>query len=202
MEDSILTHLANYINQYGYIAIGVFAFLECSLFVGIFVPGESLIVIGGLFASRGNLDLVLLWAIAFICAYLGDIVGYIIGYVFGKKVVKTIGKRFGYKEKHFQKAHDFFEKWGILAVIGGRFLSIFRALIPATVGTVKYSMSKFFIFDLIGSFLWVSTFVLIGYFAGESWHILEKYIATAGIVGFLLGVIIVYFIFKRKKKHD
>lgn len=201
MENSIVAYLSQFISQYGYIAIGGFAFLECSLFLGLFVPGESLIVIGGLFASRGELNLWILWIIAFLGAYLGDIVGYLIGYFFGEQTVKAIGKRFGYKDEHFQKTHNFFEKWGVWAVIGGRFLSIFRSLIPATVGTVKYSIHKFYLFDFIGSFLWVSTFVLLGYFVGESWHIFEKYLAIAGVSAFIIGVIIVYFIFK-KKKHD
>ena len=89
---------------------------------------------------------------------------------------------------------------GWVAIIVGRFLSLFRSLLPATIGTVKYDKKKFFIFDAIGTFLWGTTFVLLGYFLGESWQVVAHYGTIVVVSTFVLGFVLVYFIFKGKKE--
>lgn len=175
-------------------------FLECALFLGLFVPGETVVILGGIFAHQGHLSLYLVLVTVIIGGYFGDIAGYYIGYIWGKDVVARVGRRFGYKEKHFQKVHAFFQKWGWIAIIVGRFLSLFRSLLPATIGTVKFEKKKFFLFDLIGTSLWGMTFVFLGYFLGESWQLVAHYGTLVVISTFLLGFVLAYFMLKTKKK--
>lgn len=200
MNEALFSQFTSLVNQYGYLAIGIVVFLECSVFLGLFVPGETFVIFGGLFAAQGHLDWRILFPVVLAGGYLGDLTGYFIGYVFGETVLQKVGKRFGYKEQHFKKAHAFFERWGALAVIIGRFLSLFRSLLPATIGTVRYGIQKYILFDFIGTFLWSCTFVFVGYYFGESW---ERFgiIAPLIIVGtFVLGFVVVYFMMR--SKHD
>ncbi len=199
-EDYLIQQFTLVVSQYGYVAIGLLAFLECSLFVGLFVPGESFVILGGLFANQGALNLWLVYALVILAGYGGDVVGYLLGERFGEQTLMKVGKRFGYKEEHFLKAHAFFERWGILAIIAGRFLSVFRSLLPATIGTVKYPRHKFLLFDAVGVILWSITFVTLGYILGESWRVVSGYATIISAATFILGFIIVYYIFKKKTK--
>ena len=202
MENTLAPELTRLISDYGYYVIFLFTFLECSLFIGVFFPGSTLLVLSGLFAATGELSLSTLWLVAFIGAYFGDLVGYTIGYIFGEKVVHSLGKKFGYDDTKFEKVRSFFTKWGAFAILVGRYLSIIRALLPATVGTVKYRIPKFLLYDAIGTFLWCTTYIFIGYFFGENWHIFQTYFIPISTVGFILGFLIVYLIFRSKKNHD
>lgn len=202
MDGALIEQFGNFINQYGYLAIGIAVFLECSLFLGFIAPGESFVVLGGIFASQGKLDLWILFPVVFLGGYIGDLVGFFIGYYLGETIIKKIGKRFGYKDIHFEKVHNFFEKYGAAAVIIGRYLSIFRTLLPATIGTAKYEIRKFVLFDAIGSFLWGSTFILIGYFVGEAWESVKGYAIPISILTFIIGIGVVYFIFRKQKKQE
>jgi membrane protein DedA with SNARE-associated domain len=200
VDASLLQYLTLLVQQYGYLVIFVMTFLECALFLGLFVPGETVVILGGIFAHQGQLNLFLVLLAVVVGGYLGDIVGYYMGYIWGKDVVEKIGRRFGYRKKHFQKVHDFFEQWGWIAIIIGRFLSLFRSLLPATIGTVKFEKKKFFLFDLIGTSLWGMTFVFLGYFLGESWQLVAHYGTIIVVSTFVLGFVFVYFIFKGKKE--
>jgi membrane-associated protein len=199
MEASLWQYLTSLVQQYGYIIIFVMTFLECALFLGLFVPGETVVILGGILSNQGSLNPFLVLIFVFLGGYLGDIAGYFVGHIWGKEVLQRVGKRFGYKEKHFDEVHIFFEKWGWIAIIAGRFLSLFRSLLPATIGTVKYSRTKFFSFDAIGTFLWSATFVSLGYFLGQSWQSMAHYGALIVVTTFVLGFVVIYFMFKRKK---
>lgn len=201
-EEYFITQFTYFVGQYGYFAIGLLAFLECSLFVGLFVPGESFVIIGGLFANQGVLNVYAVTITVMISAYLGDVVGYFLGHRYGEQALLRVGKRFGYKQEYFDRAKDFFDRWGIWAIVIGRFMSIFRSLLPATIGTLKYSRFKFFLFDAIGVVLWTMTYVTLGYFLGESWKAYSGYFTAITIVTFILGSIVVYFIFKSRKKKE
>ncbi len=189
-----------WIQQYGALIVGIAVFLECSAFLGFIIPGEATVVLGGILASHGNIDLTTILIIAFLGGYAGDLVGFWIGHRFGEIVVKNIGKKFGYKDVHFEKVHNFFEKYGPFAVIVGRYLSVFRTLLPITIGTAKYEVHKFALYDAIGTALWVTTFIFIGYFLGESWEHWKAYLLPLSVLTFLIGLGIVYLLF-RSKKH-
>ena len=200
MEASLWQFLTALVQQYGYIIIFMMTFLECALFLGLFVPGETVVILGGILSNQGSLHPFLVFITVFLGGYLGDIAGYFVGHAWGKDVLQRVGRRFGYKEKHFHEVHIFFEKWGWIAIIIGRFLSLFRSLLPATIGTVKYSKAKFFSFDAIGTFLWSATFVSLGYFLGQSWQSMAHYGLLIVVTTFVLGFVVIYFMFKRKKK--
>ena len=166
-----------YIKMGGFWLILFIIFAETGLFVGFFLPGDSLLFVSGIYAvdivretfgSTGSefLDTSILATAIAIAAIIGNEVGY----WFGLKAGPTLYKREDsllFKKKYLFQAHDFFEQHGALAVIMARFLPIVRTFTPIVAGIVKMDKKKFLMDNIIGAFLW--SFLLI--FAG---HYLDK----------------------------
>ena len=166
-----------YIQMGGFWLILFIVFAETGLFIGFFLPGDSLLFVSGIYAveimketfgSTGSdfLDTSMLATAVAVAAIIGNEVGY----WFGLKAGPSLYKRedsFLFKKKYLFQAHDFFEDHGALAVIMARFLPIVRTFTPIVAGIVKMDKKRFFIDNVIGAFLW--SFILI--FAG---HYLDK----------------------------
>jgi membrane-associated protein len=179
-------------------------FAETGLFIGFFLPGDSLLFTAGLLCATGTLDisiglLVLLIAIA-------AIVGNMVGFMFGQRVGLMLYKRksdFFFKLEHLITARDFYNKHGGLALILCRFLPIVRTFAPIVAGIVKLDYRKFFAYSVIGGGAWVCTLTLSGYFLAKVIPDLKDYLGY--IVIFLIAITSVPFIVsainKRKLKH-
>ncbi|MBW8361034.1 MAG: VTT domain-containing protein [Kaistella sp.] len=166
-----------YIKMGGFWLILFIIFAETGLFIGFFLPGDSLLFVSGIYAvdiiretfgSTGSefLDTTILaTAIAF-AAIIGNEVGYWFGYKAGPALYNRKDS-FLFKKKYLQQAHDFFEDHGALAVIMARFLPIVRTFTPIVAGIVRMDKRKFLFDNIIGAFLW--SYLLI--FAG---HYLDK----------------------------
>ncbi|MCG2791943.1 MAG: VTT domain-containing protein [Weeksellaceae bacterium] len=166
-----------YIKLGGFWLILFIIFAETGLFVGFFLPGDSLLFISGIYAvniidstfgSTGSdfLDTSILASAVAFAAILGNEVGYWFGYKSGPLLYEK-KDTFLFKKKYLFKAHDFFEEHGTIAVILARFLPIVRTFAPIVAGIVKMDKKKFFYYNVIGAFSW--SFVII--FAG---HYLDK----------------------------
>ncbi len=166
-------------------------FAETGLFVGFFLPGDSLLFVAGIFAHEitsktgeikaglGNqvlkylgfeypnysywFDLLILVALISLAGILGNAVGYWTGKKIGPAMYNW-KERFLFKRKYLHQAHDFYEKHGGLAVIGARFLPIIRTFAPIVAGIVKMDAKKFHFFNIVGCLAWVTTMILGGFF--------------------------------------
>lgn len=174
--------LAEFLSRYGYAFLLVLTFLECGAFVGLFVPGESLLILSGALAGQGKMNLSLVVLCSFIGAFCGDLFGYWLGRRFGRSIIVGIAGRLGYHPRHFSRTEGFFAKYGAIAIVGGRFIGIFRSLLPATAGLIMYPRRKFVPADAIGSFLWAAFFSGVGYYIGSEWERYQPYFIIAGIV--------------------
>lgn len=181
--------LVDFLGHYGYLFVFALTFLECGAFTGLFVPGESVLILSGVLASRGQLSLPLIIISAWAGAYSGDLFGYWLGRRFGRRIILSIARRFGFHQEHFTTTERFFEKYGALAIIGGRFIGIFRSLLPATAGIITYPVKRFIITDLVGSLSWSLFFTLVGYFIGQQWTRYQPYFIAAGAV-IVIGTIV------------
>ena len=178
--------LATLVMAYGGLyLVALIIFAETGLFVGFFLPGDSLLFVTGLMIANpqfqtpteSNAVNLLFWIVLISVA---GIIGNSVGYWFGNKTGHLIYERkdtWLFKKKHLKDAHDFYEKKGGGAIILARFLPIVRTFAPIVAGIVEMDKKKFFSYNIIGSFLWVSTMILSGYFLGENdWvkHNFEK----------------------------
>ena len=167
-------HLAEFVSQYGILVYaGLFAviFAETGLVVTPFLPGDSLLFAAGALAATGTMDITLVLVLIATAAILGNSVNYAIGRAIGPRVFTEFdGAGLRSKllnRKHLDRAHEFFERHGAIAVISSRFAPIIRTFVPFVAGAAAMSASKFLLFNLAGGILWTVVCVGAGYAFGN-----------------------------------
>jgi membrane-associated protein len=168
----ILLHLDKYLHavilQYGnwtYLIFFIIIFCETGLVVTPFLPGDSLLFIAGTFCALGSLHLGWLLAVLSAAAILGNTVNYAIGSYIGPRVFYMEDSRF-FKKEYLSRTHAFFEKYGPMTIVIGRFLPIIRTFAPFLAGVGRMSYGRFLTYNIVGCVLWIFLFTLGGYFFG------------------------------------
>ncbi len=192
MEAKIIDFFASHLHPGGYYALFIMTFLETSAFVGLLIPGESIVVIAGLFAARGTLDLFAVIGITLIGAVLGDTVGYYLGSRFGERFFLKWGPLFLFKKEYLDQTKDAFARYGGNIVFLGRFMAWLRAFAPVVAGISRMPYGRFFVYNLAGGIAWAVIFSLVGFFLGKSWNIIRIYLGRAGIIAFVAGLVLLY----------
>lgn len=190
----IVLHVDKYLTpilqQYGgttYLLMFLLIFCETGLVVTPFLPGDSVIFALGALAATGGLDLGLLALVLMSAAVLGNVVNYAIGRKLGPAVFKSDSSKL-FKREYLDKAHSFYEKYGGMAIILGRFMPIIRTFVPFVAGIGKMNYGRYSLFNFLGSVGWVALFLLGGYFFGGLPFVQRNF----GVVA--LGIIAVSFI--------
>jgi membrane-associated protein len=167
--------LMTWITTHGGLYVVMFIiFAETGLFVGFFLPGDSLLFITGILIANSpapfaNEFLNLVYWISLIS--ISAIVGNLVGFWFGKESGHLwFEKRdtWLFKQRHLKQAHDFYERKGSLAIIMGRFLPIVRTFAPLVAGIVDMTRKKFISYSIIGAVAWVSSMVMAGFLLGHN----------------------------------
>ncbi|MGH9715770.1 MAG: DedA family protein [Candidatus Acidiferrales bacterium] len=159
-------------------------FAETGLFVGFFLPGDSLLVTAGVFAGAGHMKLAWLLSLVALCAIAGDQLGYLIGRKAGEGLYRREDSLI-FKKRHLREAHEFYEKHGAKTVIIARFIPIIRTFCPPVAGAAKMTYKRYLLYDIAGGVLWVWGMVLLGYTLGRTVPNVDKrihYIIAAVIV--------------------
>jgi membrane-associated protein len=167
-------------------------FVETGLFVGFFLPGDSLLVTAGIFASENLLPLRWLLIPGILCAIVGDQLGYWIGRSAGPALYRREDSLF-FRRSHLQRAHDFYEKYGGRAVILARFVPIVRTFCPPVAGAAQMPYLRYLTYDIFGGIFWVGAMILGGYFLGRSIPNISQrihYVITAVILLSILPAIV------------
>lgn len=163
--NDLIDTLLNWFGIYTYFALFFIIFAETGLAVGFFLPGDSLLVVSGLFAAAGKLNVALVMVAFFLGSVIGDSTGYWTGRVMGKKLFNR-EKSLIFKPSRVEKARQFFEKHGPKTVILARFIPIVRTFAPIVIGTAQMPYLKFLTYSILGGLLWIGSMVLAGYFLG------------------------------------
>lgn len=163
-------HLADVMQQYGILTYGILfaiVFCETGLVVMPFLPGDSLLfAAGALTAATGILDVRLLLLILLIAPLIGDQVNYWVARLIGVKLPFAYDSRI-FNKKYLDKTHDYYEKYGGKTIIIARFVPIVRTFAPFVAGLGRMNYLRFLSYSVIGACLWVSSFVLAGFFFGN-----------------------------------
>lgn len=179
----IIDYLLNWLGVYVYFGLFLIIFAETGLAIGFFLPGDSLLVVAGLFAAAGKLNLWVMLASLFVAAVVGDAVGYYSGRKMGKAIFSRPKSRL-FNPKHLEKAHAFYEKYGGKTIIIARFVPIVRTFAPIVAGAADMSYKSFLTYNIFGGLLWVTSMLFAGYFLGG---LVEKAVQNIfGIEGFKL----------------
>lgn len=165
---AVLEGLSASLGAWAYLLVPALAFLETGAFVGLVVPGETAVLIGGVVAERGDVSLVPLIALVWLAAAAGDVVSFLIGRRFGRSALERHGRKLGIGEAQLVRVERFFARFGGGAVLLGRFVGVLRALTPFVAGASGYPLRRFLPYSVAGTFVWATTFTLVGYAFSES----------------------------------
>jgi undecaprenyl-diphosphatase len=193
------------LGHWSYLIIFMAAALECAAFIGLIVPGESLMLASGFFAQQGILELDAVIVVALVGAIVGDNIGYQLGCRLGGEWLIHHGSRFGLGPDRLARAESFFARHGPKAVFLGRFIGFARALVPFVAGASRMSYRRFLFYNGLGAAVWSVGCVLLGYFLGASWRAAERWVGRSGLIlggGFFLALIVIWLWRRRRGARD
>ncbi|MFH0967852.1 MAG: DedA family protein [Methanobacteriota archaeon] len=179
--------IASYGNLVYALLFGII-FCETGLVITPFLPGDSLLFVTGTIAGMGELNIGVLLVLIYIAAILGDSVNYFIGKFIGHKILAMNLPMI--RQEHLDKTHQYFEKYGGLTIIIARFAPFIRTFAPFLAGMGAMEYKKFFVYNVIGGVLWVTTFLLAGYFIGTI-PIVQENMSLVALVIILISLLAV-----------
>jgi membrane-associated protein len=141
-------------------------FVETGVVVMPFLPGDSLLFLVGGLAATGSLDITMALAVMFAAAVLGNQTNYTIGRWIGPRVFHWENSRW-FNKQGFDRSHAFFEKYGGVALIAGRFMPFVRTFAPFVAGVTLMTRRRFTLFDVTGAALWIGSVTLLGFGIGN-----------------------------------
>lgn len=183
-----LNKLDELIRWGGYSILALIVFAETGLLVGFFLPGDSLLVTAGLFAAKGDLNFLLLFALLSFMAIIGDTTSYWFGRATGPKIF-TREKSWLFAKDHLLRAKAFYEKYGGKTIVLARFMPIVRTFAPVVAGAAQMSYPIFVFYNIFGGILWVGSMLSIGYFLGRSIPDIESKIHLVIIAVVILSIL-------------
>ena len=162
-------NLAIVANEWGvwiYVLLFAIIFVETGFVVMPFLPGDSLLFVAGALCAVGGMDLYVLMALLTTAAILGDALNYSIGRFVGNKVFSWEDSRW-FNRKAFDQAHAFYEKYGPITIVLGRFMPFIRTFAPFVAGVAHMRYPIFAFYNIVGGILWVCSLTALGYWIGE-----------------------------------
>jgi membrane protein DedA with SNARE-associated domain len=191
--ESVVNGLGDAVNPWGYVLLFTLTLLEASAFIGLFIPGETALLLAGVLAQQGKVSL----AVCMVCAVVGAIIGDSLGYEIGRRLGPRMRKsRLGSKvgEERWTKAHEYLRKKGGRAIFLGRFVGVLRALVPAVAGDSQMPYGTFLMWNVLGAIVATPAVILAGYFAGSSYKRIESQLSYASWL--IAGCVLVFFVVK------
>jgi membrane protein DedA with SNARE-associated domain/membrane-associated phospholipid phosphatase len=186
--EKTIKDLGEALGPYTYVLVGVMAYLETGAFVGLVAPGEFTVVLGGVIAGQGRIEVVPLIALVWVAAVAGDLTSYVLGRRLGRGFLLRHGLKVKITPERLEQVEAFFDRHGGATILVGRFLGLVRALAPFVAGASHMRLRRFLPFDIVAAGLWSATFVLLGF---VFWRSFDRVIALAKQGGFALGTVVV-----------
>jgi membrane protein DedA with SNARE-associated domain/membrane-associated phospholipid phosphatase len=198
----LIGDIAQTLGPWTYALVGVSAFLETGAFVGLIAPGETIVLAGGVIAGQGEIDLIPLIGLVWVCAVLGDTTSFFIGHRLGRRFLEKHGPRVKITHERLEQVEGYFDRFGGRTILIGRFIGLVRALAPFIAGSSGLAYRRFIPYSIVGCGLWSTTFCVLGYVFWRSFdkvaHIAGQAIFGFGVtVALIVGVVVAY-----KRRRD
>jgi undecaprenyl-diphosphatase len=185
----------------GYAIVAAAVLLERSILLGLIIPGDIILALGGVYASQGKLNVVLVIVIGTIAAITGESIGYWLGRKYGMRLIRRL-PLLNRLEKNLENAEDYFRRHGGKTVAIGRYATAAGAFIPFTAGMAKMPYRKFLLFDVPAIVVWATGISLFGYLAGQNIEFIDKVLSRFGwgVLGAIVAFFLGRFLWKRFRK--
>jgi len=197
---SLTDQLRHVSSGWVYLIVALLVFGEAALFIGFVLPGETAVIVAGVIASQGKINIVALCALVVVAAIAGDSVGYLVGHRYGERILTfpLIRKR----DVAIERALEGLRQRGPIYVFIGRFTAFLRAVMPGLAGMSKMHYRRFFVANAAGGLLWGIAYALLGYFAGGALSKIEHYASWAGISLLVIVIAALVVLHFRRKRRD
>lgn len=183
--NSLVATIENF-RPLGYSIVLLVSLFESLAFVGVIIPGTVFVVMVGILAAQKFLDIGdVVWFVA-----IGAIAGDVISYYLGSHL--KIGQKKRKISKHIDKGKGFIDQYGGWGIVFGRFIGPIRPIVPFVAGTMQMNKRKFFLWNVLAGFSWAITFLLIGYFFGQSYDLLIPYIGEFLAIMAIIGLLVAF----------
>ena len=182
----------------GYVGMFAIVFAESGVFFGFFLPGGSMIFTAGLLASQGLFNIYWLIIVLGAAAILGDSAGYWFGAKVGNKIFTKEDSLF-FNKKYLEKTKQYYQKYGPMTVVIGRFVPIVRTFAPILAGVGEMSYKRFLSYNVLGALFWAVGLALLGFFFGSVFPGIDRYILPIVVLIVFLSVLPILFNLKFKK---
>jgi membrane protein DedA with SNARE-associated domain/membrane-associated phospholipid phosphatase len=205
--EEIIEDLSRGLGSWTYLLVAALAFLETGAFVGLVAPGEFTVILGGAVAGQGDISLPLILGITWLSAFLGDSVSFILGAKLGRGFLVKHGERVQITDERLRQVESYFARHGGKTILIGRFIGLVRALAPFIAGTSNMRYGAFAPYSVLGTGLWATTFILVGYFASQSLDTVADIVGRGLVyfgffVGAVVGLIVLYRYLREAENRD
>src|SRR5919109_283449 len=198
----IIEDVAKALGPWTYALVAVMAYLETGAFVGLVAPGETVVLAGGVVAGQGEIQLIPLIGLVWLCAVLGDTTSFYIGRRLGRRFLEKHGPRVKITHERLEQVEGYFDRYGGRTILIGRFIGLVRALAPFIAGSSGLAYGRFVPYSIVGCGVWSTTFCVLGYVFWRSFDRVA-HIAGQAIFGFGVTVaVIVGVVAGFKRRHE
>ena len=183
-----------------YVVVALLVFGEAALFVGFVLPGETTVLVAGVIASQGSVNVVVLCVLVVIAAIIGDSVGYLVGREYGPRLLKL--RILAKHQEELDKALAGLQRRGATYVFLGRFTAFLRAVMPGLAGMSRLHYRRFLVANALGGLVWGVGFTLLGYAGGTQLSRIEKFAGyfSSGLLVLLVLAVVGAVVVRRKRR--
>jgi membrane protein DedA with SNARE-associated domain/membrane-associated phospholipid phosphatase len=202
--EKLIEDVATTLGSWTYLLVGALAFLETGAFVGLVAPGEFTVILGGVIAGQGEVQLIPLLSLVWLCCIAGDSTSFLIGHRLGRAFLVKHGPRVKITHERLEQVESYFDRHGGKTILIGRFVGLVRALAPFIAGSSGMRYRRFIPYSIIGTGLWAATFTLLGYFFYRSFTRVADIAGRATFAfGVLIGIgVVVVLAYRRLRKPE
>jgi membrane-associated protein len=172
----------------GLFGLTAIIFSETGLLVGVFLPGDSLLVTAGLFAAKGYLNIYGLTSALTLAAICGNCLGYFIGRATGPRVFRRENSLF-FNKKHAIRAHEFYEKYGKKTIVLAQFMPVIRTFAPVTAGVAGMRFRTFIAYNVFGAVLGIWSMLGVGYFLGNYIPGIDQHVEIVVLIVIFISIL-------------
>jgi membrane-associated protein len=187
-----------YSGSVAYLLMAAVIFVDRGAFTGVVVPGELFLALGGIYAGRGKLSIVVVVVVGAVAGILGESLSYWLGRNYGVRITRhlPLANRIN---KHLDEARDYFRRHGGRTVFIGRYVSVAGTFMPFVAGMSDMPFTRFLLFDVPAIALWASAVSLLGYYFSSQIQLVDRILSQFGWG--LLAVVVVYMVVRNAWKR-